>query len=223
MAFFSRLLTITTSSAPEARPSSTTYWMAGRSTTSSISGLGLGSRQKAGTEPPAAGMSAFLSSSAFLFVVRVPPMILQMTRASLLSFVEFAILSPMSKTDAHSLDPIPDEQSRRRTTPPRANRPACAFSTPSSTSRPTAAACQAAFEEARALCCRYERLFSRTLPPPRHRTHQQRARPARGHRPFDLRPAREGAFLLRGKRGRLRHYRRPGGAPVEFSRGHGAR
>ena len=37
-------------------------------------------------------------------------MILQMTRASPLSFAEFAILSPMSKTDAHSLDPIPDEQ-----------------------------------------------------------------------------------------------------------------
>ena len=60
MAFFSRLLTITTSSAPEARPSSTTYWMAGRSTTSSIS---LGWALVAGRKrvpSPAAGMSAFI-------------------------------------------------------------------------------------------------------------------------------------------------------------------
>ena len=37
-------------------------------------------------------------------------MILQMARASPLPFAELAILSAMSKTDAHILDPIPDAQ-----------------------------------------------------------------------------------------------------------------
>ena len=95
-------------------------------------------------------------------------MILQMTRASPLSFVEFAILSPMSKTDAHSLDPIPDEQFLE-THDAAEGKPAgvrfLAFNTVIDIEAyGETAACQAAFEEARALCRRYERLFSRTLP-----------------------------------------------------------
>ena len=95
-------------------------------------------------------------------------MILQMTRASPLSFVEFAILSPMSKTDAHSLDPIPDEQFLEAHDAAE-GKPAgvrfLAFNTVIDIEAyGETAACQAAFEEARALCRRYERLFSRTLP-----------------------------------------------------------
>lgn len=95
-------------------------------------------------------------------------MILQMARASPLSFVEFAILSPMSKTDAHSLDPIPDEQFLE-THDAAEGKPAgvrfLAFNTVIDIEAyGETAACQAAFEEARALCRRYERLFSRTLP-----------------------------------------------------------
>ena len=95
-------------------------------------------------------------------------MILQMARASPLSFAEFAILSPMSKTDAHSLDPIPDEQFLE-THDAAEGKPAgvrfLAFNTVIDIEAyGETAACQAAFEEARALCRRYERLFSRTLP-----------------------------------------------------------
>ena len=95
-------------------------------------------------------------------------MILQMTRASPLSFVEFAILSPMSKTDAHSLDPIPDEQFLEAHDAAE-GKPAgvrfLAFNTVIDIEAyGETAACQAAFEEARALCRLYERLFSRTLP-----------------------------------------------------------
>ena len=153
-------------------------------------------------------------------------MILQMTRASPLSFAEFAILSPMSKTDAHSLDPIPDEQFLE-THDAAEGKPAgvrLAFNTVIDIEAyGETAACQTAFEEVRALCRLYERLFSRTLP------HSDIARINSAHgQPVAIDPLtydllEEGAFLLRGKRGRLRHYRRPGGAPVEFSRGHGAR
>ena len=83
-------------------------------------------------------------------------MILQMTRASPLSFAEFAILSPMSKTDAHSLDPIPDEQFLE-THDAAEGKPAgvrfLAFNTVIDIEAyGEAAACRAAFEEARALC-----------------------------------------------------------------------
>ena len=95
-------------------------------------------------------------------------MILQMTRASPLSFAEFAILSPMSKTDAHSLDPIPDEQFLE-THDAAEGKPAgvrfLAFNTVIDIEAyGETAACQTAFEEVRALCRLYERLFSRTLP-----------------------------------------------------------
>lgn len=95
-------------------------------------------------------------------------MILQMARASPLSFAEFAILSPMSKTDAHSLDPIPDEQFLE-THDAAEGKPAgvrfLAFNTIIDIEAyGEAAACRAAFEEVRALCRLYERLFSRTLP-----------------------------------------------------------
>ena len=60
MDFFSRLFTMTTSSAADARPSSTMYWMTGRSTTRSIS-LGWAFVAGRKREPrPAAGMIAFI-------------------------------------------------------------------------------------------------------------------------------------------------------------------
>ena len=131
----------------------------------------------------------------------------------------------MDETCAHILDPIPDEQyleARDATGGKPAGVRFLAFNTIIDIEAyGEAAACRAAFEEARALCRLYERLFSRTLP------HSDIARINSAHgQPVAIDPltyAREGAFLLRGKRGRLRHYRRPGGAPVEFSRGHSAR
>lgn len=95
-------------------------------------------------------------------------MILQMARASPLPFTEFAILFAMSKTDAHILDPIPDEQyleARDATGGKPAGVRFLAFNTIIDIEAyGEAAACRAAFEEARARCRLYERLFSRTLP-----------------------------------------------------------
>ena len=80
----------------------------------------------------------------------------------------FAILSSMSTTDAHSLDPIPDEQyleAHEAADGKPAGVRFLAFNTVIDIEAyGEAAACRAAFEEARALCRRYERLFSRTLP-----------------------------------------------------------
>ena len=74
----------------------------------------------------------------------------------------------MSKTDAYSLDPIPDEQFLE-THDAAEGKPAgvrfLAFNTIIDIEAyGEAAACRAAFEKARALCRLYERLFSRTLP-----------------------------------------------------------
>lgn len=80
----------------------------------------------------------------------------------------FAILFAMDKTDEHSLDPIPDEQYLEAHDAAE-GKPAgvrfLAFNTVIDIEAyGEAAACQAAFEEVRARCRRYERLFSRTLP-----------------------------------------------------------
>lgn len=74
----------------------------------------------------------------------------------------------MRETDGHSLDAIPDEQYLEAHDAAE-GKPAgvrfLAFNTVIDIEAyGEAAACRAAFEEARALCRRYERLFSRTLP-----------------------------------------------------------
>ena len=73
MAFFSRLLMMTTSSAADARPSSTTYWMAGRSTTSSISFGWAFVAGKKRVPRPAAGMRAFMGGKPFFVDEREAP------------------------------------------------------------------------------------------------------------------------------------------------------